>query len=206
MPGIPNNVNTAELRARAMEIASSSSKEDAQGMRDFHNLTLSMGLPMARAMFQMMVQHSSLSHTKKAAATKAIIKFSPITEVGCMKVDFYNQTTKSIDVAYLILDVCPKDHDIEAQLDKLHVHVSTEKWPEVLHHISMLFYIGRSTYAQLSRIHLNLIQDIQGLGSDDPCTKFLDLQVDMDNTTLYYDIELPKRVGIFVKLTDDLDS
>lgn len=201
-PGLspPSSEIIAEARARATDMLREMPSENGEGLKDLQNLTLSMGLPATRATFQFMIKAANLRGEAKKEALRAIAEFSPLTEVGCMKVDFYNQTSGSPDVAYLILDKCPRLHNLGAQIDKLKAHVSDEKWPEVIRSLSMLVHIGRSVYGQTARKHLDLIRQIHGSAADDPCTKYLDLQIDRENTTLFLDPSWPSRIGIFIRL------
>jgi hypothetical protein len=202
----PSAETIAAARARAAEMLRSMSGEDEAGLKDLQNLTLSMGLPATRATFHYMIKAADLRGAAKTDAMRAVAEFSPVTEVGCMKVDFFNRTTGAPDIAYLVLDKCPRLHDLGAQLDKLKVHVSDEKWPEVVRSLSMLIHIGRSVYGQTARKHLDLVRQIHGAAAGDPCTKYLDLQVDRENTTLFLEPSWPSRVGIFVRLNADVQA
>lgn len=187
-----------DARERARQLLDEAGAEDREGLRDMHNLTLSMGLPATRAMFRQMVRASGRRGAAKRAAAKEIADFSPVTELGCLKVDFYDLAGQRPDTAYLTLGECPKGHDLGAQLDKIKPRVAPEKWQEVLKHLSMLVFTGRNVYANTARQHLPLIRALFGLAPSDPCERYLDLQVDPANTTLYLDAGWPSRVGIFV--------
>jgi len=200
----PSTEIVAEARARATDMLNSMPDEDGAGLRDLQNLTLSMGIPATCATFQYMIKAAKLRGAAKKNALRAIADFSPITEVGCMKVDFFNRSTGEPDIAYLVLDRCPRDHDLGAQLDRLKVHTLDEKWPDVIRSLSMLIYIGRSVYSQTARKHLDLIRQINSSPADDPCTKYLDLQIDRENTTLFLEPGWPDRIGIFVRLSADV--
>jgi hypothetical protein len=202
----PSSEMIAAARARATDMLREMPSENGEGLKDLQNLTLSMGLPATRATFQFMIKAANLRGEAKKNALSAVADFSPLTEVGCMKVDFFNQTLGAPDVAYLILDKCPRLHNLGAQIDKLKAHVSDEKWPEVIRSLSMLVHIGRSVYGQTARKHLDLIRQIHGSAADDPCTKFLDLQIDRENTTLFLDPSWPSRIGIFIRLSTDVQA
>jgi hypothetical protein len=190
----------AAARARAGEMLRGMTAEDEAGMKDLHNLTLSIGLPATRATFQFMVAAAGLRGAAKKSAMRAIAGLSPVTEIGCMKVDYFNRATGAPDTAYLVLDRCPRDHDLGAQLDKLKVLVPDEKWPEVIQSLSMMLHIGRSVYSHTSREQIGLIRTIRGAEASDPCAEYLDLKVDRANTTLYLEADWPERVGIHVQL------
>ena len=202
----PSAETVTAARARAAEMLRGMASGDAaeSGLKDLQNLTMSMGLPAARATFQYMIKAAGLRGAAKTDAMRAVAGLSPVTEVGCMKVDFFNRTTGAPSIAYLVLDKCPRLHDLGAQLAKLKVHTSDDKWPEVIRSISVLLHIGRSVYAQTAREHLDLIRQIHGSAASDPCTEYLDLQVDRNNTTLYLKKDWPGRIGIFVRLDADV--
>ena len=196
----------AEARARASELLTTMSSNDEAGLKDLQNLTLSMGLPSTRSMFQCMIENSNLRGVAKKDAIRAVADFSPVSESGCTTVDFFNQVSGAPDIAYLVLHKCPRDHNLEAQLNKLKPHVLAEKWAEVTRSLSMLIYIGRSVYGQIARANLGLIRDIHGAAADDPCTDYLDLKVDVENTTLYLDASWPSRIGIYVRLGAEVEG
>jgi len=199
-------VSIAEARARASAMLTTMTSDDEAGLKDLQNLTLSMGLPSTRSMFQSMIENSKLRGVAKKDAIRAVADFSPVTESGCMKVDFFNQVLGAPDIAYLVLHKCPRDHNLEAQLNKLKPHVLAEKWAEVTRSLSMLIYIGRSVYGQIARANLGLIRDIHGAAADDPCTEYLDLKVDVENTTLYLDASWPSRIGIYIRLGAEVEG
>jgi hypothetical protein len=202
----PSNEIIAEARTRATDILQNLSGGEREGLNDLQNLTLSMGLPAARATFQFMIAAANLRGAAKKDALCAVAEFSAVTEVGCIKVDFFNQTSGKHDIAYLVLDKCPRDHNLGVQLDNLKVHVSDDKWPEVIRSISMLIHIGRVVYGQVARNNLDLIRRIHGYTPDDPCTKYLDLLVDRENTTLFLEPSWPSRIGIFIRLNADVQA
>ena len=196
----PDAATVAAARAHAQQILGGEDPETAAGFRDMQNVTASMGLPATRATFHHMITASGKRGGDKLDATREVTEFSPVTEVGCMKIDFINIVTQKPDVAYILLDQCPKGHNLGAQISKLKPLVPEGKWPEVLKHMSMLIQIGRSVYGNTTRQHLPLIRKLFDLAADDKCEKYLDFRVDQANTTLYVDADWPNRVGIFVRL------
>lgn len=198
----PSAETISAARARAAQMLEEMSQEDAEGLRDLQNLTLSMGLPATRALFRQMVVASGIRGADKEAAKREITEFSPVTEVGCMKVDFHDRTTNRGSVAYLLLDACPKAHDLGTQLDKLRSRCAEAKWPEVLRHLSMLIQIGRSVYAQVAKRHAALLGKLVG----DRRAEYSEVKVDRENTTLYLNSEWPNRVGIYVKLDEEVQA
>lgn len=180
---------------------------DPQGLRDMDNLLQSMGLPTARIILTQLVEASTLLDTAGVAqAMGEIAAISPITEVGCMKVDFFNRLTSVAETAWLVLDRCPQDHDLGAQLGKIRPHVADNRWAEILKHLSVLVVIAREVYAREARARLPLIRKAFGLADDDQCADYTTLKVEMANTTLYVRAEWPTRVGIFVRLSAEVDA
>lgn len=195
----PSNETLVEARDKASKIIQGvSSSEDSAGLKDIQNFTLSMGLSAARAIFNHMINNVVLAEDKKIEYRLEIDKFSPLTEIGCMKVDYYNNTKLTIDRAFLVLGECSKLHDMGEQLDKIKPHISADKWTSVTRSISTLFFIGRSVYSQLARKNIDLIRRIHQFNDDDPCLDYLDLKIDRKNTTMFINDTWQSRIGIFV--------
>jgi hypothetical protein len=195
----------ADVEERAHELLDQmgATQEDAEGIRSLQNLTLSIGLTAARECFYAMLDANAVSPALRASATREIKAFSPITEIGCMRVDFFNMLTAKADVRYLVLEKCPSDHNLGAQLQKLKSIVDMDKWVEVVKHLSMLVYLGRSTYAQLAALNKPLLRRIYKRADDDECADLMALGVDSRNTTLFVDPRWPVRIGIFVRTEDE---
>lgn len=174
--------------------------QNAEGIKDIQKLTLSMGLPATREILYQMVDNSEC---EKEKALDRINDLHLVKETGCIKIDFLNTITKKADIAYIILDKCPKLHDVGIQLDILKVHVSNEKWIEILRSISMIIYICRAVYSQTVIKNIDLIRYINQLPNSDLCSQFIDLKVDKSNTTLYLNEEWNHRIGIFIHLESD---
>ena len=199
---------TPETEAKAKEFIEQvgATEEDREGLRSLQNLTLSMGLPTARACFRAMLEANSASAAVRAWATREIAAFSPVTEVGCMQVDYFDKTAGRPATAHLVLDECPRDHDLGAQLARLRSRVNEEKWVEVIKHVSMLVHLGRSIYAQIAERSKPLIRRIYGRPADHDCAAEMQLGVDSRNTTLFVDPRWPTRVGIFVHINGAADE
>jgi hypothetical protein len=203
----PDEETLAAAQAKAREMlreAGGDGDDPAAGINDLRALTSSMGLPAARIAFRHMIKAAGVRGAVKHEALASIKAFSPITEVGSMKIDFFNRETGKPDVAWLLLDECRANHDLGAQLDKIKPHVAPEKWPEILKHCSTLIGIGRTVYAQLAKNNLALIRKINGLPASDPCTEYLAYKVDMASSTLYLGAAWPNRIGLFVHLDKDV--
>lgn len=201
---LPPAVIDPECEKRAAQIAREMGPEAKAGLQDLQNLTISIGLPAARSAFTYMISCSKASKSVKQAALQTLANVSPITETGCMQVDFYNQVTKAPDIAYLLLDKCGIDHKLGEQLEKLQALTLPEKWPVVIKHLSMIIFIGRQVFNQITRMNLPTIRKLFKLADDDPCTEYLDFKVDTSNTTLYIKPEWAERVGIFIKLHSEI--
>lgn len=199
---------TPEVETRAREFIARTGMDasDREGLIHMQNLTLSMGLHTARACFRAMLDANAVAGAARAAAEQEITAFSPVTEVGCMRVDFFNMLTAGPDTAYLVLEQCPPNHNLSAQLHKLHRLVDSEKWIEVLKHLSMLVHLGRSVFNQIAQQNLPLLRRIYKRGAGDACADLLHLGVDSRNTTLFVDPRWPVRVGVFVKLASEVEA
>jgi hypothetical protein len=195
------SIDEATRAEAATKAAALLRDEDAEGMSHLRNLTLSMGLPAARACLRQMVAQHGLRGAAKQAALEAIKEISPVTEKGCMKVDFFNVQTKKGDAAYLRLDQCPRHHDLAAQLDKLRPYVSPDKWGEVTKALSHLLLIGRSVYGSVARAHPELLRQIAGDGAAET---YADYKIDPSNTTLYLQEDWPSRAGFYVSLEAEM--
>jgi len=176
------------------------------GMEDMRALSLSIGLPVPRILFAQLVKATTSStRDQKRDWIRKIMALSEIKATGCIQVDFLDNTTKEKNTAYMVLDVCGKDHDLGAQLDKVFSRVSSEKQEEIRKHLSMLIFLGRSAYGQLMVEGTTLLMDIAKTlpPSKNPFDP-RQLVVDPTNTTLYLDIPGTRRVGIFVRLASEL--
>jgi len=211
--GILEPIVSPEMEQKAQEFINKigANETDREGLQSLQNLTLSMGLPAARASFKFMLDAAPATSPQrdkviKKEALKEIENFSPITEVGCMQIDFYNNETKRPDRAYLLLDECSRDHNLTAELIKLRRVVSEEKWLEVVKHMSMLVHLGRSVYSQVAAKHKPLIRRIFNRPADHDCADMLQLGVDSRNTTLFVDPKWPRRIGIFMKMESEVSG
>ena len=191
---------TPETEAKAQEFIEKigATTEDREGLLSLQNLTLSMGLPAARACFRMMLDANDANAAVRDWAEREIAAFSPVTEVGCIQVDYFDRLSGRSAVARVLLDECPRDHDLGAEIAKLRPRVDDEKWVEVVKHISMLVHLGRSVYAQVAERSKPLIRRIYGRRADHACADEMKLGVDSRNTTLFVDPRWPVRIGIYI--------
>jgi hypothetical protein len=203
LANVPGNSAEVEEKAHALLDQIGATSEDAIGIRNLQDLTTSIGLPAARESFEAMLDANKVTPALRAAALREIKAFSPITEVGCMQVDFFNMIKAAPDVAYLVLDKCPANHDLGAELKKLKTVVDTDKWVEVIKHLSMMIYLGRTVYAAMAKEHKPLIRQIFGRSADHDCADLMTLGVDSRNTTLFVNPRWPVRVGISVRFKAD---
>lgn len=190
------------IEAAAKDLAANMTAEDREGLLAWQALVEAVGAPAVRGTFMAMAaEPRGLSQRDAMAAVGAAFTKA---EVGCYKVDFLSRKTGLPDHAYLVVDRCKRKHNFGGQLDKLKPHVSDEKWPEVIRHISMMVLIARRAYAHEAREHIDLVRQLTGRAAADPCDGLLDLQVDPANTTLYADKRLHNRVGVFVRLSSEV--
>lgn len=202
VPTRPTNSEIKDARHRAEEMLRD--PEVRAGMKDMQNLALAIGLPAARIMLCHLVEASGAVGPAKAGLLRIVERISPITEPGCMRVDFFNQETKKGDVVYLELDECDKNHDLDSQLGKLKPHVEAGKWSLILNHLSVLILHGRSVFSKVATENSHLMGEIKrGLPEKHKDVDLRTLTVDRRNTTLYVLEDLPRRIGIFVRQERD---
>lgn len=198
----------AQERARALIDESRESGGAAgpvAGMEAMHALSLAIGLPVPRILFDAMVETSTATAGRKKAWRRQLKKMTSVKEQGCIKVEFYDVVDKKPNTAYLILDRCGVEHDLTAELDKIFSRIPEDKKPEIQKHLSALVYLGRSAYGQMATKMNSLLQDIgkKITASDfDPMT----LGIGYDNTTFYVPHVDGSRVGIFVRLQDEVSD
>jgi hypothetical protein len=153
-----------------------------------------------------MITNSDRRGADKADLMRLVAEISPVTEAGCLRVDFHNRATNAPDVAFLRLDQCPRTHGFGAQLDKLRPLIGEPRWPEVLRHLSALITMGVGVYSDVVSRNQPLIRRIYGLDAEADCRKYATLTLDRANTTLYIDAEWPNRIGLFVTLQSELTA
>lgn len=190
----------ADARERAARIV-----QDSGGMKDLRHLLYTMGVPAARALLKQLVAANGHPRDEAAELCELSEAISPIREVGCMQLDFFNRLSGCPDKAYIVLEDCPRDHDLGAQLDRLRVHVADSRWPEIQKHLSAIVFYARSMYSQAAQENLPLLRRILKKGDSDPCTDWLSVRVDPANTTLFV-ADGPRRVGIFVYFASEVSS
>ena len=196
---IPGNSAEIEEKAHALLDTIGADSEDAVGLQHLQDLTTSIGLPAARESFEAMLDANRVNPKLRAEALREIKAFSPISEIGCMQVDFFNMITAAPGTAYLVLDKCPANHDLGAELKRLKTIVDADKWVEVIKHLSMMVYLGRSVYSKIAEANRPLLRRIFGRDAQHDCADLMTLGVDSRNTTLFVNPRWPVRVGIFVR-------
>lgn len=186
------------VQERAREALKNMSEEEKAGMRDFHLLTMSMGIPVVRIILKNLVMMKVAPEAREEIIDRISKLFPQVNDHGCMKVDYFNTTDEAPATTYIMLDECPIDHNFDVQLDRLKCHVAPKKWPEIIQHISVLIQIGRSIYSQITRVESELLRQICGEDYND----YLDLKIDRKNTTLYLNESWLVRIGIFIRDAD----
>ena len=155
-----------------------------------------------------MIEKSSASLGQKQKFRRELADMTPLTETGCVSVEFCGPGAGGAggaavpQTAYLVLEKCPADHDLSAQLDPLYAKIPPHRQEEIRQNLSMLVYLGRSTFGQMLETKTRALAEIaRKLPSGfDPA----DLQVDPANTTLFLPPPCAARVGIFVRYEEDL--
>jgi len=196
---------TRESQRLAASEAKASGTEAAgplAGMDDMHALSLSIGLPVPRLLFSQAINASSATKGRKKAWLRELKVMSDVKETGCIQADFFDTQTREQNTAYLVLEECGEDHDLGAQLDKVFSRVAEDKHDDIRKHLSMLVYLGRSAYGQMMMKMVPLLTKLGKKLPDgfDP----RQLVIDPDNTTLSLNIAGTRRVGIFVRLADEI--
>lgn len=173
------------------------------GLEHMHSLSLSIGLPVPRILFNEMVNVADASSSRKRKWLKNIKNMSKIKETGCIEIEIPRTPEGNKRIAYLVLDECDENHDMTAQLDKIYSKIPEEKQEEIRKHLSMLVYLGRSAYGQMLTQIESTMSEIKKKVSDtfDPRT----LGIDAANTTIFIDHPNTKRVGIFVRFEDEIN-
>lgn len=191
-------MEAAQARAREML---EENPEMREGFRDLQALTLVMGLPATRALLRQMVTRSGIRGAKKGDSLRAIRELSEYNQHGCMQVDFYNLQQGGMDVAYLMVDECPRTHNLDLQLGKIRDLVRPDVFAQIIKHLSALVFTVRTVYAKLVSDQIPLLQTFWGEKAD--LTPYLNLKVDPANTTLWLVEDWPTRVGIFIRLRSE---
>lgn len=191
----------AQARAQALVRQGAPSLE---GLRDMQLLAQAMGLPVPRILFAEMLEKSSASLGQKQKFRRELADMTPLTETGCVSVEFRGPGADLPQTAYLVLEKCPADHDLSAQLDPLYAKIPPSRQEEIRQNLSMLVYLGRSTFRQMLETKTRVLAEIARKlpPGFDPA----DLQVDPANTTLFLPPPCAARVGIFVRYEGDLDD
>jgi hypothetical protein len=202
---VPARPSESEIKSAVSQAERMLKESDmAAGLKDMQNLTLAIGLPAARVALRQLVDAGNAEGVTKTAMMRIIDRISPITEPGCIQIDFYHKERKAMDTVYLELDSCDRGHDLDSQLGKIKPHVDPTKWTGILQHLSVLIGIGRSVYAKLAHENEHLIHEIRRhLPERDAQVELRTMTADRTNTTLYLIDHLPKRVGIYVRRKGD---
>lgn len=202
----PDAATLAAARSQAEKLASEVTPEMAAGLRDLQNLALSVGLPSVRHILRHMIIASGKRGAAKAALLKGVAEMSEITEAGCLRVEYVSRVTRRPEAAYFRMDQCPRLHNLDKQLDKIRATAPEEKMAECMKHLGSLVWKVRDVYHRAIAQALPLVRQIFDLAADDPCTAYLDLRVDMANTTLYVNDTWPNRIGIYIALESELGA
>lgn len=203
----PGDVEAA--RARAKELVDEARQDPESGLlagrKDMQNLALSIGLPVPRALFDVMIDAGTAPPARKKALRQQLPAMSPVTETGCIRADFFDTTTQAPNVVFLVLEACDAAHDLGAQLDKIYGRLKPDKREEIRNHLSMLVYLGRTAYGQMLAGNPDLVKKLLRKlpAGFDPHV----LNVDPANTTLFLGAPCDgRRVGIFVRLESEVGA
>jgi len=194
----------AAAQERAREILGKAGAANGEGplagIQDMHNLSLAIGLPAPRILFDAMVDAAAATNKEKKVWRRQLMRMSEVQETGCIKVDFAGKKGS----AYLVLDECGPGHNLTAQLNKLYARVPNERRGEILNHLSALVHLGRAAYSQMM---VQMMPTLEAIGKKIRVAGAFDprlLGVDPANTTLYVPHTGNRRVGIFVRLSSEI--
>lgn len=193
----------ATARARAMTMLGDM---DSKGMKSMRNLSLAIGMPAAKAILELLVEHGTASESCKAdlmSRVKTTTEPPAINDaVGCIEVKIPDEGGKAgaCTSVYLVLGRCPKNHDLGAQLGHVFSLIPEEKQPVIKQHLSMLVIMGRTVFSNIVEANAALLTEIQAHLSHETAERIsAGLQIDPANTTLYVEESWDERVGLFVK-------
>lgn len=154
---------------------------------------LAMGFPSTRIML-----YALSKHYNKEYVNPRIEEICHIQDIGCLNIDYHNKYEDKKDNMVIVLKECNKNHNLSDQLNKLMVHLDSEKWKDVLKALSTLILLARNIYTSIYENNLDLIGEIVGNENID---KYRKMQVDPLNTTLYLP-DINDRIGIFFENTE----
>lgn len=202
---------TPEETARIKENARSQARKArtsgwTRGAKDAKNLMLSIGLPVPRILLRELVKRApGLGEKEKKKLGARIERLMGVRETGSIEIKFHDATKNGPNTAYLVLQECPPDHDLGAQLDKLYSRIPEAKQDEIRKHLSVLFHIGRNTYVSAVEDPANvlLVGTLLKHYPKDSEACPTQLRTDPKNTTLFLHPEWT-RAGIFVRLESEL--
>jgi hypothetical protein len=184
----------AEKLVKRMENGDAS---ELSGLEDFQKLGQAMGTAVPRVLTEHYIEHSGLGAAQQEVLKKqAAAVFSALPDGGAIELKI-REGGQNV-TAYLLLDECPADHDLGAELDKLYSRIPASRHEEVKKHLSFLVFVGRQMYTKVIMDNESLYRPL----SDRFKFDIRQLGIDPTNTTLFGGPEWPKRVGIFVKFAN----
>ncbi len=201
-----------ELARKAAKIVKDARRKDpdaAAGFDEIRKHTAAIGFPAVRETFTILLERGFPPGTERDEMMQRLLGLFPITEIGSIELEFFNKPLGRPDKAHLVLQRCPRAHNLGAQLSKLRdsfdpAHVEA-MWPNVQKQLSILVFIGRDVYKRTAEQATDFVAQlcrVCGL----PADSLAALKVDAENTTLFLDPEWPERVGIFVHLDSEPPS
>jgi len=140
-----------ELARKAAKIVDDARRRDpdaAAGFEDIRKHAAAIGFPAVRETFAILLERGFPPGPERDEMMQKLSGLFPITEVGSIEVEFFNKTLGRPDKAHLVLQRCPRAHDLAAQLDKLRgsfdpAHAEA-MWQSVQKHLSVLVFIADS--------------------------------------------------------------
>ena len=205
-PNAPQSV-ADEIKSKALNIMEGKSDIDPkklEGMKDAALMIWTIGLPGVQDYMKFLVNNSECTiQDLKDSCIKKINKLAADRDIegtrGGME---YKNGKKVLRASYKL---CKKDHDLSAELSKLYTMIGDDinNKAKINQSLGYLTFATRSVFTQIVHIEQKMAKKLQEIMSNKYSTNIpLGLQVDPENTTLYIDPEVEKRLGIVVEIDE----
>jgi hypothetical protein len=226
-------LSEAELeaaQARARTIIGEARRGGAGAVSDLREmrrlqleLTLAVGMAVPLTLIRQMIERAGARAEQAGAWMRQLKRVSVVEGVGCISVEFPDRRLGRSNTVYLVLAECGADHDLGAQLGKLYSRIPEACQAEIRKQLSILVHLGRAAYrhavaamtpAIVAIAECSAKKNAGGSSLPDafstPNTRVnaynpLILAVDAANTTLYVPRAGPRRVGIYVRLAEEVE-
>jgi hypothetical protein len=183
--------------SKTVDLIKEQGPEFLEGAREMQTLAVSIGMTACKFFLNQIINHTSYSDEKKTELRERVANFYGDLGRGCL-------TVNTSPVFYVVLEPCGKDHSFDNEINKIKSSVPDERWPEVLHFLSVIVFLGRNVYRQVATQVPDLFTPIRaGIALSDDLTY---VHVDTTNTTLYLVEDWTERIGIKIYREDELPA